>query len=288
VLHGTVGTIALRANEAELTAPLVTVVGDVARLGDELAWFEPGPLAGRQVVVTRARAQASALSARLEAAGAEVVEAPVLETRDRPEELVTDERVASRWDWIVFTSANGVDAFFNALDVAGRDARSLSTTKVASIGEATAAALRARGVRADFSPSKATSAVLAEELPRLQGARVLLPVSSRTDDRLAAGLRARGGLVEQVAAYETLAVPLDAELGDAVLGADAITFASASSADNLAAALEGMALNAATKLVSIGPETSTAVRRNFGRVDAEADHPSLDALVAALEGLSWA
>jgi uroporphyrinogen III methyltransferase/synthase len=284
----TLETLAVAVAKAGLGAPAVMVIGETAALSDELAWFEPGPLAGKRVVVTRARAQASELAARLAALGAEVVEAPVLSVRHTPEGLTTDERVGSRWDWIVFTSANGVAAFFEALNGAGRDARALGTTKVSAVGGATAEALRARGVIADFEPARATGGVLAEELPRVQGARILLPVSSLTDDRMAGALRRRGGLVEQVAIYETVPAPLDEARREAVLAADAVLFASGSAARFLRAALGEAALAPPARLVAMGPESAEATRAAFGRVDVEAAEPSLDALVTAtVKALSW-
>ncbi|MFN8505928.1 MAG: uroporphyrinogen-III C-methyltransferase [Dehalococcoidia bacterium] len=288
VVVATLATLADAVAKAGLGAPAVMVIGETAALAGELAWFEPGPLAGRRVVVTRARAQASELAERLAALGADVVEAPVLSVRHTHGELTTDERAGSRWDWIVFTSANGVEAFFQAIAGAGRDARALGTTKVAAVGGATAAALRARGVIADFEPSRATGATLADELPRVHGARILLPVSSVTDGRLKDGLKARGGLVEQVAVYETVAVPLEAESRDAVLAADAVTFASASAARFLRQALGEAAIPAGTRLIAMGPESAAATRAAFGRVDFEAAEPSLDALVAAtVQALTW-
>ncbi len=288
VLVGTVGTISALAQAAQLTSPVITVVGDVVDLAGEIGWFRPGPLAGRRVVVTRARAQSSDLAVRLEALGAYVIEAPVIGIRPLEGALTTDDRVASRWDWIVFSSANGVDAFFAALKDAGRDARALHTTRVAAVGEATGEALRQRGVYADFVPSRATSDLLGEELPEVSGARILLPVSALTDDRMADALRRRGGLVEQVAVYENVPEPLDAERLREVSETHVITFTSASTAHNLRAALGDATLPGSVRLVSIGPKTSDAVREAFGRVDREAAEPSLESLLAAVqEVLAW-
>lgn len=289
VLRGAVGTIARIAEDAKLDSPVVTIVGAVAGLAEELAWFKPGPLAGKSVVVTRARTQSSDLAGRFESLGAYVVEAPSIRVRLLPENIATDERVSSRWDWIVFASQNGVEAFFAALALASLDTRALGATKVAAIGEATAAALRANGIVPDFQPTNATSAHLGEELPRVSGARIFLPSSSLAGDRLAQALRRRGGRVEQAAAYETLPEALDEERARQVLAADAITFSSASTAANLREALGEAALPPATKLVSIGQQTSDAVRKAFGRVDLQASEPSLDALVnATVEALAWA
>ncbi|MGE5595414.1 MAG: uroporphyrinogen-III C-methyltransferase [Hyphomicrobiales bacterium] len=281
VLTGTIADIADRAEAVRLQSPVVTVVGQVAGLAEKLAWFAPGPLAGRRIVVTRARAQASDLAARLDALGAHVIEAPVIATRPLPENIPV-ECVAGCWDWIVFTSANGVEAFFLALDNAGIDTRALHGAKVASIGGATTAALAVRGVRPDFVPSRATSDVLAGELPRVNGARIYLPVSNLTDDRLVNALRKRGGKVDKAAAYETIPQPLDAERLREVAEADAVTFTSASTAKYLARALGDARLPEGAKLVSIGEQTSKAVRECFGRVDREAAGPSLDALIEAL------
>jgi uroporphyrinogen III methyltransferase/synthase len=288
VARGTVGTIAGRVATLGMDAPMVTIVGPVAALAEEIAWRPRGPLSGRAIAITRARTQASELRAKLEALGADVIETPVIAVRPHPENLPIAERVDSRWDWVVFTSVNGVAVFFDALAALGKDARALHTTQVAAVGSATAEALLGRGVRADFVPSKATSAALAEEIPRVRGARIFLPVAALTGGAFAEALRGRGGLVEQVATYETLAEPLDEAQVARVLAADAITFTSASTARNLGDALGATALPAHAKLISIGPETSTAVRERFGRVDAEAATPGLDALVqATIEALPW-
>ncbi len=282
VVVATLATIAGEVAAGGLPTPLITVIGQVAALAGEIGWYVPGPLAGKTVVVTRARAQASQLRTMLEALGASVVEAPVLRVRFRDDDLVTDERVASRWDWIAFTSQNGVDAFFGALRRAGRDARALGTTRVAAVGDATAAALERHGIVADFTPSRATGECLARELPRVSGARVLLPHGSLAEDRLADGLRARGAHIEAVVVYETHPVPLDDRLREEVAHADAITFASASSARFLADALGEFRPRQTTRLVAIGDQSAAAVLAAFGRVDAEAPEPSLAGLVTAV------
>ena len=288
VVTGTVATIAQRAKAVGLGSPLATVIGPVAALADEIAWFAPGPLAGKRVAVTRAEQQVLSLAERLESAGAQVVRVPAIITRTTGEDLVTDERVASRWDWVLFTSANGVESFFELLERAGRDARALGGTHVAAVGEATAAALRAHAIVPDFVPSRATGADLADEVPRVDGARVLLPVSALTDHRTADRLRARGAHVEQVAVYETVPGLLTGWQVREVVECDAIAFSSASTARYLRAALGEEALPERVKLVSIGPQTSAALQEEFGRVDREAGDPSLDGLVAAVtEALAW-
>ena len=281
VVRATLASIAEASRRAGVSSPAVIVVGEVASLSEQLAWFVPGPLAGHSVVVTRARASSSSLAELLEALGARVIEAPAIAIQPR-QDLIDDERVGSRWDWVVFGSQNAVDAFFEALLATGRDARSLGATKIAAVGQATARALAARGLIADFIPSRGTSEVLASELESVSGARIFLPVSNLTNQRLADALRRRGALVEQIIAYDTVHQPLSgAVLGD-ILQADAITFASGSAARNLRAALGEAQVRADARLISIGPEASKAVAGAFGRVDREAQEPSIDALVDAV------
>ncbi|GIW13668.1 MAG: uroporphyrinogen III methyltransferase [Tepidiforma sp.] len=267
---------------APLPTPLITVVGAVAALSQRLGPGAGGPLAGKTIVVTRSRTQASQLSEGLRHLGARVIEAPAIRIDLHPERIITDERTASRWDWVVFTSQNAVAAVFAALDAAGRDARAFGTTRIAAVGEATAAALHARGIRPDFLPSRATSACLAAELPRASGARIFLPISALAGPELEDALRARGAHVERVDAYDTLPEPVPPDLAERLQSADAVTFTSASTARFFHAALGEARLPASLRLVSIGPATSAAVREAFGRLDAEAAEPSIPALIAAV------
>lgn len=278
-VRGTLETIAARAEG--LPAPLITVVGDVVRLGSELSWFEAGPLAGKSIVVTRTRSQASQLRSLLEGLGAKVIEAPVLDIRHECANLPGDERLSSRWDWIVFSSQNGVDAFFSALHLAGRDARSLGSTRLAAIGPATAGSLDRRGLIADFVPTAATAGHLADELPRATGARILLPGGNLSDGELERGLRSRGAQVEPVAVYSTAPLSLTPETLEAVLSADAITFASASAATFLGQALNG-SLPKTAKVCAIGPQAAAAARQTFGRVDCVASDASIEGLASAV------
>jgi uroporphyrinogen III methyltransferase/synthase len=268
--------------EAGLPTPLITVIGAVAALAPDLAWRGRLPLSGKSVVVTRTRTQASGLRGLLEALGADVVEAPVLQIQHQADGLITDERLESRWDWAVFTSQNAVASFFEALEAVGRDARALGSTKVAAVGQATAEALAAQGIRADFVPTVATGECLAAELPRVHGARILVGGGSLNSNALPDGLRARGAHIEEVTLYRTLPAPLDDGLAASVLGADAITFASGSSARFLKQALGERELPASLKLCAIGPQAAQASREAFGRVDAVASKPSIEALAAAV------
>ena len=281
VVTGTLAGIADRVTEAGLSAPLVTVVGRVAALAGELAWFDASPLAGRRVAVTRSRAQASELVTLLEAQGASVTEAPAIELVSRAGSPDLCEAVAAPADWWAFSSANGVEAAMQTLLAAGLDARALAGRRLAAVGDATADALAGYGLRADFVPEQSWSTALAE-LPAEPGEVVTVFQSNLSAPDLALALEARGLSVRAVNAYENRPVPLTPEQIEAVREADAITFTSSSTARNLRAALGPHADGLAAALVSIGPSTSQSVRECFGRVDREAASPALDKLVRAV------
>jgi uroporphyrinogen III methyltransferase/synthase len=278
---GTLAGIAERVADAGLTAPLVTVVGPVAGLAGELAWFDPGPLAGRRIAVTRSRAQASELVALLEAEGAFVTESPTIELVSRAGMPELCEAVAAPAEWWAFSSANGVHAAMDTLAATGLDARALAGRRLAAVGEATAAALAGYGLRPDFVPEQSWSSALAD-LPADPGETVTVFQSNLSPPDLCLALEARGLTVRAVTAYENRPVPLTDEQLESVREADAVTFTSSSTARNLRDALGPDAGRLTAALVSIGPSTSEAVRECFGRVDAEAASPGLDELVRAV------
>jgi uroporphyrinogen III methyltransferase/synthase len=251
-----------------LAPPAVTVIGDVARLRDHLAWFERRPLHGRRVAVTRARAQASGLRSRLEDLGADVVEAPAI----RVEPLPFDPPDLAAFDVVVLTSANGVDRL-----LAG-DVRALAGVTVAAIGGATEAALRARGVVADVVPERAVAESLLEALGDIRGRRVLVATAEGARDVLPRGLAERGAGVDVLHLYRAVPEPVDAE---DVLNADLVTFTSSSTVTNLLAAVDGGDLTG-IRAVSIGPVTSATLREAGVEPVAEADPHDVDGLVAAV------
>jgi uroporphyrinogen III methyltransferase / synthase len=279
----TVDTIAGAVAAAALEAPIVTVVGHVVALAGRIRPPVTGLLTGKRVAVTRSHDDNGTLSSHLAELGAEVIEAPVLAFSPLAGSLPLSTPTAGRWDWIVFSSPQAARAVATELTIRGLDTRALGQARIAAVGEATRASIEsALHLRADFVPTVATSAMLAAEISRVSGARILLPVSTRTDSALADGLRKRGGLVEQVVVYETGMALLERGQRLRVAAADAVTFTSGSTARYLKAAMEDMELPANVKLVSIGQRTSEALRDTFGRVDAEARVPSLESLAAAV------
>jgi uroporphyrinogen III methyltransferase/synthase len=269
---GTLGDIAARAGEAGVRAPAITVVGAVAGLREELAWFAGGPLAGRSVTVTRARAQASALAARLRALGARVIEAPAI----RIEPLAAELPDLARFDLLCVTSPNGAQRL---LELA-RDARALCGPAIAAIGPGTADALRAGGIAADIVPPRAVAESLVEALAERPVARALVARAEQARDVLPDALRARGAEVEILPLYRTVAEPLEPAAHAAARAADYVTFTSAS-AVNFFLAGAGAPGNG-TRLVSIGPITSAALREHGLEPHVEAVEHTPDGLVAAL------
>ncbi len=204
--------IAAAVAEEGIRAPAIVVVGRSAALRDTLAWLEHRPLHGRVVAVTRARAQASGLAARLRDLGAEVAETPAIRIEPRPVEGELLEAVSRIREYalVCFTSPNGVRLLFDALEQAGHDARALAGATVAAIGPGTAAELAGRGIAADVVPPRSIAEALAEALVDVpvEGRAVLIARAAEARDVLPDALRDRGALVDDVAVYETVAEPL--------------------------------------------------------------------------------
>jgi uroporphyrinogen III methyltransferase/synthase len=278
-VRGTLETLAQRAREAGIHAPAVTVVGAVAALAEQLAWFSPGALAGRTVAVTRARAQASSLASLLEARGAHVVQAPTIRIEPLPGPALDP----SPYDLVCVTSANGAHALFDRLAAGGRDARSLAGARIAAVGAATAAALAEHGISAEIVPQHAISEELAEALRGVPVRRALIARGSRARDVLPDALRERGAQVDVLDMYETVAEPLRPDALAHALQADYITFTSASTVEFFLAAADGnAALSPDTRVVSIGPVTSSALRECGLRVDIEAQRHDVQGIVDAV------
>jgi uroporphyrinogen III methyltransferase/synthase len=295
---GTLADLPDKVAAAGLKPPAVTIVGAVAGLRQELAWWERLPLAGRRVLVTRTRKQASALSAGLRELGAQVVEIPTIEILppEDPRPLADAAAEVERYQWLVFTSPNGAEAFFGALAVAGKDARALHGAKVAAIGPATARAIRERGVEPEVVAKSFVAEGLLEALAGfdLQGRRVLVPRAAQARQVLPETLASRGAVVEVVPAYRTVAPEESAgRLARALEeGLDAVTFTSSSTATNLMALLdeqgrqELIRRTRAGELVaaSIGPITSRTAQGLGLAVQVEPAAYTIPDLIQALAG----
>ena len=288
-VSGTLSDISQRVEEAGLRPPAITVLGPVARLRDELAWVEQRPLFGVSVAVTRARAQASGLAARLRALGAEVVEAPAIRIVPRPLETGEVARAAAEiaeYVLVCVTSPNGADLLLDALEAAGRDARALAGATVAAIGPGTARALARRGIRADVVPERSIAEALVEALAGvpMEGERVLVARAAEARDVRPAALRERGAHVDVVALYDTVPEPLSAAALEGLARADYVTFTASSTVESLVSALAaaGAEPPASARVVSIGPVTSATARGHGLDVAVEAERHDIDGLVEAL------
>jgi uroporphyrinogen III methyltransferase/synthase len=284
-VSSTLGEIAEAVRREEVGAPALIVVGPVAARRERLAWLERRPLHGRRVVVTRARAQASGLAARLRDLGAEAVELPAIRIEPRIDSAEVAEAVAAigEYSLVCLTSPNGVRLLFEALAGAGRDARALAGATVAAIGPGTARALQEHGIAADVVPERFVAEALVEALAavEVQGRRVLLARAAEARDVLPEALRERGAEVDVVPLYETVREQPGAEEVEAAQAADYVTFTSSSTVANLTAAL-GDRFPREARVVSIGPITSEAARAAGLQVAVEAERHDIDGLLAAL------
>lgn len=289
----TLGTIAAAAARQGVRPPALFVVGPVAALQAELDPRRLAPLAGARVLVTRSRTQASTLIEALRLEGAHPLVLPAIEIEQRVDAAQIDRAVAAlrerAYAWVVFTSTNAVEVFFDALQEAGADARAFAGGRICALGIATAAALADRGLIADLVPTEAVGESLVQALVAaggLAGARVLLPRAEGARDVIPDGLRAAGAGVDEVTLY--LAAP-PAHAPTEVLAAvregrvDAVTFTSSSTVRNLATLLGGdlSALHGA-KVVCIGPVTAQTAREYGLEPDAVAEPHTVEALLTAL------
>jgi uroporphyrinogen III methyltransferase/synthase len=289
-VSGTLADIVARVQAVDLKPPAVTIIGQVAGLRQQLHWFEDRPLFGQRVLVTRTRQQASALSARLQALGAEAIELPTISISLPDDRAPLDRAIAevSSYDWIIFTSVNGVGHFWEQLTGARLDARALHGVKLAAIGPATAARLEECGLRADYIPDEYVAEAVAAGLGNVRGQRILLPRADIARPTLADLLRQGGATIVEVAAYRTLRPRVDAdELRRLLARVTVATFTSSSTVRNLAtmaqdAGLELTRALAQATIACIGPITAATARELGLHVDVVAEAYTIDGLVEAL------
>jgi uroporphyrinogen III methyltransferase/synthase len=300
VIEGRLDEIAARAREAGLGSPAIIVVGPVASLRRTLRWFDARPLFGKRVLVTRPAGQSAATADMLRRRGAEPIELPTIQIGPPPDpaRVVQAAREIDRYDVVAFTSENGVAWFFRTLDAEGRDARAFGRARVATIGPGTAAALAARGIRADIVPAEFRGEGLAEAIladPEVASrlargpVRVLVPRALVAREVLAERLRAAGCEVDIVPVYETTAA--SAARRDELIqrlearAVDVVMLTSSSTADSLCELLGDRApeLLREVLVASIGPITTATAQKRKLSVGVTAEESTTAGLVAALE-----
>jgi uroporphyrinogen III methyltransferase/synthase len=287
-LVGSLENIADRAAAAEFTAPAVAVFGDVVELRDELNWFEDRPLSGKRIVVTRTRAQAGVLTEQLRILGADVIELATIRIEPPTDlrgfaELVQD---AHSYDWIVFTSPNGVNAFFDLFYKLYDDAREIGGARIAAIGPATAQRINDFHLKVDLQPEEFVAESLVREFQKKGGVenlRILIARAEKARDLLPRELSALGAIVDEGFAYRTVPETRD-DIGARRRlleeGADLITFTSSSTVENFLAL--GLPWPAKMEVASIGPITSKTARERGLEVAIEARRHDIPGLVDAI------
>jgi uroporphyrinogen III methyltransferase/synthase len=282
--------MAQRVKETGFKAPAVAVLGDVVTERSKINWFENRPLFGKKIVVTRTRQQVGVLSRKLRDLGADVIELPTIRIEEPLDMLGFGELVQDchKYEWIVFTSPNGVDAFFKMFDKLFNDARCIGGVRIACIGPGTAEKVRARHLAVDLMPEKD---FVAEGLVKALGDQqsmehvsVLWVKAEETRDVITKELMKMGAIVDEAIAYRTVPEKDDNLEALARLkeeGADMITFTSASTVDHFMAL--GVPLPEGCKVASIGPVTSTAVKKHGLKIDIAAEVHSIPGLVDAIE-----
>ncbi|MFQ6014563.1 MAG: uroporphyrinogen-III C-methyltransferase [Anaerolineae bacterium] len=310
---GTLADIVERVEVAGLKPPAVIVVGETVGLREKLRWFdrpERRPLLGKRVLVTRARAQASTLLERLAELGAEPIEFPTIRIVPAEDYGPLDQAIQNldAYDWVIFTSVNGVKFFLQRLGAAGKDARALAGVSLCAIGPATATALRDYWLRVDYMPPKYVAEEIVTGLGEVAGQRILLPRAAEARALLARELRAKGATVDEVVAYRTVLAqedspdggleirypqgsltPTGQEVGRMLLAGqiDVVTFTSSSTVRNFVALLDGVAPSQAlaqATVACIGPITAATARELGIRVDLVAEEHTVEGLVGALVG----
>jgi uroporphyrinogen III methyltransferase/synthase len=289
---GTLADIADRAQEAGIQPPAILVVGGVAALRERLSWWERRPLYGKTAVVTRTREQASALVELLSAAGARCIEVPTLEIIPPDDFSPWDTALEqlSGYAWVIFTSANGVAAFFQRLFDKGLDIRALGRARLAAIGPATAQALRERGLVADVVPARFQAEDLAAALlPQIaSGSRVLLARAQVAREVLPELLAQAGVQVDVAPVYQARQpadIPADARPSIESGQIDLLTFASSATVHNFAALVgrekfQELAQNAV--VAAIGPITAATLQEYGITIQIQPEDYTIPALATAI------
>jgi uroporphyrinogen III methyltransferase / synthase len=292
-IEGTLATIADVVEKAKFTAPAVTVIGDVVKLRKNLNWYEKRPLFGKRIVVTRTREQASQLSRQLLELSAEVLEIPTIKIAptDRQADLADALLELNSYDWIVFTSPNGVAMFFEYFFKGFEDLRDFGGMRIAAVGPATAAKLKELHLKVDLMPDEYVTAKIAKAFAAyesIDNLKILLMRAEVASPELPKVLEAMGAIVDDIACYKTVPETEDVNGAAAQLmesGADWITFTSSSTVENFHARFDLPALVKKfpqIKLASIGPETTKALAALNLQPTVEAKPHTIEGLVKAL------
>ena len=291
-ISGTLETIVEKVKKAGLKAPAIIIVGDVVHLRRTLNWYEDRPLLGKKIVVTRARAQASDLVELLSELGAECLECPTIKIEPPADYTLLDRAIKnlSTYDWVIFTSVNGVAFFFERLFAAGKDVRAFNNLRTATIGPATEKKLFDFGLNSDIVPDsyRAESVVKAFGSMDINANKILLPRAEEARPILPIELTKMGAEVDEIPVYRTVAVDDD---GDQLIkqlegqSIDMITFTSSSTVKNFRALIPSKKFKTLLKgviIASIGPITSDTANELGFEVHITAESYTIPGLCEAI------
>ena len=289
VVQGTLTDIVEKVDAVQLKSPAVIVVGEVNRLRQQLRWFDTKSLFGKRILVTRARAQASEFADLLEANGAEVIQFPTIKIQ--PIESV-DIPALNAYDWVIFTSVNAVEIFYERLRENGKDARAFGGSSICAVGAKTVEALNRIGIHPNFVPSHSRGSAIAAEIGEVNGKKILLPRAKIATADLPNGLREKGAHIDDVPLYDTIKVASDGDKRQDEIEADLlngridlVTFTSSSTVTNFLEMFPAHApaeLLANVKVAVIGPTTQKTVEKCGAHVDVVAKEASIESLVEAV------
>ncbi len=290
---GTLATIAKLAAKEKISPPALTIIGDVVTLRGKLNWFEQKPLFGQRIVVTRRAEQAGTFAQRLAELGADVLAVPTIKltTPTEKDAIIDCLLELNSYDWLVFTSANGVTAFFDIFFRRFQDMRDLGGARIAAVGPATAAKLRELHLQVDVTPEEFVSKKIVAAFKKYQdidNVKMCLLRAEVANRELPDALQEEGAIVDDIAIYKTIPETEDHTGAAARLlaeGADWVTFTSSSTVEHFHARFDLPALLKKfpqLKLASIGPETSKAIAALGLKPTLEAKEHTTDGLIAAL------
>ncbi len=290
---GTLATIAKLAAEKKIVPPALTIIGDVVTLREKLNWAERRPLFGQRIVVTRRAEQASQFAQRLSQLGADVLELPTIKltTPTQKDAIIDCLMELNSYDWLVFTSANGVTAFFDIFFRRFQDLRDIGGAHIAAVGPATAAKLRELHLQVDLAPEEFTARKVAEAFKKYQNidnVKMCLLRAEVANRELPEALTEMGAIVDDIAIYKTVVETEDPTGANERLletGADWVTFTSSSTVEHFHARFDLPKLVKKfprLKLASIGPETTKAIAKLNLKPTLEAKEHTTEGLIAAL------
>ena len=292
VLTATLDSLASAVRRNGLKPPALVVIGEIVRLRSEIDWFDRLPLRGQSIAVTRASSQATSLCRRLRRLGAQVVPVPAIEFEEPTDWAPADRAIRNlpSYDWLIFTSVNGVDRFLARLDASPRDLRDLPG-RICAIGPATGDRIRSLHLNADLLPDEFVAESLVEAFRDidLEAARVLIPRAQEAREMLPSRLRAMGAQVDVVPVYRTVLPTGSRDLAETIWNSESapdwVTLTSSSTVRNLARIVPLDKLRQ-SRIASIGPVTSGTVRELGLHVAVEASPYTTDGLVRALCSLA--